>query len=207
MRLEDLVSALGPHLGDRRRALDPMSELPEVLIEEHEDRDRLELPLVQIALHDVVVLISEKDPYVELSAVLRESSQPREVRDHIAPPALREHDDLHRPRQRAKRSDIVLAQVDAPFVLFKALAVPRHLRLVCLVRQPLVEASPIDRHRNSLPRCPDDGITGKNASGRPKIPARAACVQPPNRSASTPMRSAIRSIVTSGGGPDGASDA
>src|SRR5947209_2556576 len=123
MRLEDLLSALGADLRDRGRALDPMSELPEVLIEEHKNRDRLELPLVQIALHDVVVLISEKDPHVELSAVLREPSQHGEVRDDVAAPVLREDDDLHRPRQRAEGADIVPVELDALLVLFEALPV------------------------------------------------------------------------------------
>src|SRR5437879_11289070 len=122
MRLEDLLSALGADLRDRGRALDPMSELPEVLIEEHKNRDRLELPLVQIALHDVVVLIAEKDPHVELSAVLREASEHREIRDHVAAPVLGEDQDLHRAWERAECGEIFLAQSHALFVLFEPLA-------------------------------------------------------------------------------------
>src|SRR6058998_765349 len=85
---EDLFPPSRAHLGDRSGPLDPVPELAEILVKEHENGYRLELPLVQVALHDVVVLIAEKDPHVELSAVLREASEHREIRAHVAAPVL-----------------------------------------------------------------------------------------------------------------------
>ena len=123
-----------------------MPELAEILIEEHKDGDRLELTLVQVALHDVVVLIAEEDAHVQRSALPCEPSQHGKVRDHIAAPVFREHDDLDRARQRAECGDILFAELHTLLVLLKALAIARHLGFICLVRQPLVEPSAIYGH-------------------------------------------------------------
>src|SRR5438094_8554350 len=171
MRGEDFLPPPGADLGDGCGALDPVAELAEVFVEENEHRDRLELPLVQIALHDVVVLVAEEDPHVELSALLREAPQHWKLRDHVAAPILGEDDDLHRARQRAERGDILFGEVQTLLVLLKALAVPRHLRLEGLVGQSLVEAGAIDRHEHGLLRCSHHGTTERNAPSGVKIPA------------------------------------
>src|SRR5207247_9872634 len=101
-------------------------------------------------LHEVVVLVPREHAQIELPAGLGKAADHRQVRDDVATPVLGEDQDTQGTRQVAESGDVVRAKLDAALVLLEALAVPRHLGLVALVRVRALAALAINAHY-SLP--------------------------------------------------------
>src|SRR6267143_7258620 len=97
-----------------------MPELAEGLVEKDEHGYRLVLTLVQIALHDVVVLVPQEHANVEPATLLREPTQDRQVRDHVPAPVLRQHDDVEWTRKTPKGGHVLRPQLNTTLVLFHA---------------------------------------------------------------------------------------
>src|SRR6185503_5015154 len=146
MRREDLLALGGTPLGDGRGPLDPVTELTEVLVEEHEHRDRLVFALIEPALHEVQVLIAVEDPHVQRRHLFVEPAEDRQIGHDIATPVLSEDEDAKLLWQRLEGAHRLRVEHDPAFVLRKALLVARHRRLELVVRDALVPARTVNCH-------------------------------------------------------------
>src|SRR5438093_114227 len=103
-----------------------MTQLAEVLIEEHEDGNRLVLALIEPPLHQVEVLVAVEHAYVEARHLFRETAKDGQVGDDVAAPILREHEDANALGQRLKGPYRLGVEGDPRLVLAEAILVERH---------------------------------------------------------------------------------
>jgi len=146
----DLLALLGAVLGHSGRPLDEDPELVEGVVEEREHRDRLVLPLIQVRLHEVLVLIAQEDAHVERAALLRDHPEDGKIRDHVAAPVLGQREHMDRSIDRPERLEVLGGDLDAGLVRLDPVAVPGHLVLERGIGQAGREAGSVDRRHLAL---------------------------------------------------------
>src|SRR5258705_613341 len=126
-------------LGLDGRALDEARHLVHVLVEEGEDGNGAVQALVEVLVHQLLVLVAEEDPHLDVGIALHHLGQHRHVVERVPAPVLGDHEHVQLLAVLVERPLVGGVDLDGVEELDELVLVRPHLREVLLDRHALLE--------------------------------------------------------------------
>jgi hypothetical protein len=115
-------------------------------IEEGKDRDRPVDALVQVLIHEVGVLVAQKEAQIEFAALGGESPQDRHIGNRVATPVFGDHQHVQRFGKIGEERNVVGREFNSALVLFQSFTVAGHPGFVFGVGHALFKTFACDGH-------------------------------------------------------------